>query len=234
MTPGRWQKEHEFENQVLALDLSLNPAGPFSAVSFRFPVCDGGQCYPGFRGVCENYKGSRQNGGLGTQLMLLPGWPSCPGWSQPTCPHLSILGLGEGDVDPPKQRSFPLLSESWAGSAGCSSSALRTLSLLHRVSISPWRSPSPPTGSPCPSPQNLHLPKGISISPMGSHCPSWGSLSLPHGPQNPKGVSISSMGSPSPHKEAPISFALLGSQKKNPREKKNLLKTQCHGGVNLR
>lgn len=177
-------------------------------------------------------RGPGQNGELGTQLMLLPGWPSCPGWSQPTCPHLRILGLGEGDVDPPKQRSFPLLSESWAGSAGCSSSALRTLSLLHRVSISPWRSPSPPTGSPCPSPQGLHLHR-VSISPtkppspqsglhlpMGPCCPSWGSLSLPHGPQNPKGVSISSMGSPSPHKEAPISFALLGSQKKNPREKR--------------
>lgn len=59
MTPGRWQKERGFESQVLALDLSLNPAGPCSAVSFRFPICDGGQCYPGFRGVCENYKGSR-------------------------------------------------------------------------------------------------------------------------------------------------------------------------------
>ena len=166
-------------------------------------------------------RGPGQNGGLGTQLVLLPGWPSCPGCSQLTCPHLRVLGLGEGDVDSPKQRSFPLLSESWSWICWlfkfCIENLLSPPQGVHlpmEVSISPHGVPmSIPTGSQYP-PQNLYLPKGVSISPMGSPCPSWGSLSPPHGPQNPKGVSISSMQSPSPPKEAPISFALLGSQKK--------------------
>lgn len=115
MTQGTWQKEHGFESQILDLNLSLNPVCSFLAVSFRFSICDGGQGYPGFCGICETTRGSGQNGGLGTKLVLLPGWLSCPGWSQVTCPHLRILGLAwGGNVDsPPKQKSFPPASWHW-------------------------------------------------------------------------------------------------------------------------
>lgn len=82
MTQGMWQKEPKFESQILDLNLSLNPVCSFSAMSFRFPICDGGQGYPCFWGICETARGSRQNGGLGTKLVLLPGCLSCPGWSQ--------------------------------------------------------------------------------------------------------------------------------------------------------
>lgn len=165
MTQGTWQKEHGFESQILDLNLSLNPVCSFLAVSFRFSICDGGQGYPGFWGICETTRGSGQNGGLGTKLVLLSGWLSCPGWSQVTCPHLRILGLAWGAMLIPRQS--------------------RRVSPLHLG-----------TGS-----FSFILLHGLSMSPMGS-------LISP--------------------KEAPISFAPLGSKKNSYLKKQNLLQIQDH------